>query len=66
VDKQEKDEELKDKKEQDEEKEMLDREEKEELEANKNKKSECGEDVSKPRVSKVKRMLDLYKSPIQK
>ena len=45
---------------------MLDREEKEELEANKNKKSDCGEVVSKPRVSKVQRMLDMYKSPIQK
>jgi len=32
---------------------MLDREEKEEMEANKSKKSDCGEDTSKPRVSKT-------------
>ena len=46
---------------------MLDREEQEELEASRNKKSDCGKEAEeeiKPRVSKTKKLLDGYKSPI--
>ena len=45
---------------------MLEREEQEEIEANKKKKGECGEPAGagKPRVTKEKRMIEDYKSPI--
>ena len=45
---------------------MLDREEQEELEAAKQKKKDdCGDNTdSRPRVTKVQKMIDAYKSPI--